>query len=116
MIAGSLLVGLIAVAAALYFSASPQLPSASSYTGYEPVLREWFALNRIEVKKVKHLAGPFYAIRYSTSGKAQRCVMVDVSTQYKGNRADQEFDAFWYTAGVLGFADKNGGEHAICDF
>jgi hypothetical protein len=37
LMAACLLLGLLAVAAALYFSAKPQLPSASSYKGYEPV-------------------------------------------------------------------------------
>ena len=39
LIAGALLVGLVAIAVAIYFSAQPQLPSASSYSGCEPVLR-----------------------------------------------------------------------------
>ena len=72
--------------------------SASSYQGYEPVLREWFALNRYDVAKVKHLAGPFYAVRYRSrkrSGK-QYCLMVDVSTRYKATKADPD-DRFWRT-------------------
>jgi hypothetical protein len=57
-----------------------------SYSGYEPVLREWYALSRYDAAKIKHLHGPFYAIRYrsrSHRGK-QYCVLVDVSTRYKG--------------------------------
>jgi hypothetical protein len=114
VIAGSLVLGLIAVAAAIYFSASPQLPSASSYTGYEPVLHEWFALSRYKVARIKHLAGPFYAIRYRSRAHAgkQYCLMVDVSKEYKGGAGD--FDGFWQTRGYFGFAGKQ--EEGICDF
>jgi hypothetical protein len=93
-------VGLIAIAAAIYFSSTPQLPSASSYTGYEPVLREWFALSRHDVAKVKHLAGPFYAVRYrSTKRKGkQYCLMIDISTEYKAGNGP---DRFWTTSGFF---------------
>jgi hypothetical protein len=50
------------------------------------VLSECFALSRVKVAKVKHLAGPFYAVRYHSrrDSRKQYCVMVDVSTKYKG--------------------------------
>lgn len=89
--------------------------SASSYDGYEPALREWFALSRVQVTKVKHLAGPLYAIRYRSKRNPtkQYCPMADVSTKYKGG--SQDFDNFWWTAGWAGFTGK-GVENYICDF
>lgn len=86
---------------------------ANSYAGYEPVVREWFGLTRHEVAKVRHLAGPFYAVRYrsrSRPGK-QFCVMIDVSTVYKASANDD--DRFWETRGEF-FGP--GTERAICDF
>jgi hypothetical protein len=88
--------------------------AAQSYDGYEPVLREWFGLSRFKVAKIRHLAGPFYAIRYrSRNPKKQYCVMVDVSTRYKGGSDD--YDHFWWTGGFFGFTGK-GVEDFICDF
>jgi hypothetical protein len=83
----ALLVGLLAIGAAIYFSAKSDIPSSSSYSGYEPVLKEWLALSRIKVAKIKHLAARFYAVRYRSRKKPEKqyCVMVDVSTTYKND-------------------------------
>jgi hypothetical protein len=80
-----------------------------SYSGYEPVLHEWYALSRYDVAKIKHLHGPFYAIRYrsrSHPGK-QYCVLVDVSTEYK----EAPSDRFWTANGPFPDVERN-----ICDF
>lgn len=89
--------------------------SSNPYAGYEPVLRQWFALDRYDVAKVKHLAGPFYALRYrsrSRTGK-QYCLMIDVSTRYKST-SDSPGDRFWITRGIFETGERV--ESAICDF
>jgi hypothetical protein len=43
LIGVALLVGLLAIGAAIYFSAKSDIPSSSSYGGYEPVPGEWHA-------------------------------------------------------------------------
>jgi hypothetical protein len=76
------------------------------------VLEEWFALSRVEVKRVKHLAGPFYALRYhrpKDPPNKQRCLLVDVSRQYKGSGDVQ--DRFWLSIGLSGAPEQR-----ICDF
>jgi hypothetical protein len=108
LVAIALLVGLLAIGAAIYFSSKSELPSSSSYSGYEPVVSEWLAMSRIKVAKIEHLAGPYYAVRYhARTPKKQYCLMVDVSTLYKNP------DRFWFTTGAR---SRGTGEHRICDF
>jgi hypothetical protein len=111
LVAVALLVGLLAIGAAIYFNSKSDIPSSSSYSGYEPVLRQWFALNRYEVAQVKHLAGPFYALRYRSrsSPAKQYCLLVDVSTKYKADANSP--DRFWNTRGYFANTERD-----ICNF
>ncbi len=114
-VSAALLIGLIAIAAAIYFSPTSQSPSTPSYKGYEPVVSEWFALSGKTNVKIKHLTGPFYAVRYTSfshPGKSL-CLMMDVSKEYKGD-ADS-YDRFWWTGGGHGPA-KGDRKAQVCDF
>lgn len=114
-VAGALLIGLIAIAAAIYFSPASQPPSTPSYKGYEPVLREWFALSGANSVTVRHLTGPFYVVRYSSHRQPGKllCGMVDVSTEYKADA--NNYDRFWWTGGAFGPA-KGKVKSQTCDF
>ena len=113
-VAGALLIGLVAIAAAIYFRPTSQPSSTPSYAGYESVVREWMSLSGVKVAKIKHLTGPFYAVRYSGRSKPGKplCAMVDVSTEYKGD--ENVYDTFWWTGGAGGKGDK--AKSFVCDF
>ncbi|HZQ65662.1 MAG TPA: hypothetical protein VFA66_10595 [Gaiellaceae bacterium] len=109
------LAGVLAAAAgfSIYVWGYRSDAARTSYAGYGPVIRQLFALNRYDVAKVKHIAGPFYALRYrsrSRKGK-QYCLMIDVSTRYKATSNDP--DRFWTTNGFFG---ANSAERSICNF
>ncbi len=117
-VAGALLIGLIAIAAAIYFRPASK-PSSTfstpSYKGYAPVLGEWFALSGAKNVTVKHVAGPFYVVRYLSHRQSEkmRCGLVDVSTEYKGDA--NSYSGFWWTGGAFGPA-KGNVKSQICDF
>jgi hypothetical protein len=84
----------------------------ASYGGYEPVVREWFSMSRIEVTKIRHLAGPFYVLRYR-SQKTLGSSTASWSTSAPSTRGGEgELDRLWWTDGPAGIAGKRG----ICDF
>lgn len=92
----SILVGLVAVAAALYFAPRSD-PTSPSYSGYEPVVREWLSMSGFKKGVVvKRLAGPFYEVQF----KPGKCLLVDVSTRYKAS--GDTWDTFWTSAGAAG--------------
>jgi hypothetical protein len=67
ILAVAVLIGLSLIAGAIVMSRWISDPtsdpsSASAWSGYENVVRSYFALDRLKVDAVKHMTGPFYVV------------------------------------------------------
>jgi hypothetical protein len=106
-LAVAVLIGLSLIAGAIVsgrwiWSPTADPSSASSWAGYEHVVRSYFALDRLKVDAVNHLAGPFYVVRYRRSElhpafQRGNCALVDLSKS--GSLGDGRVPVLWVSDG-----------------
>jgi hypothetical protein len=117
-LAVAILIGLSLIAGAIVSgwrisAPSPDPTAASSWAGYENVVRNYFVLARLPVEGVKHVAGPYYTVRYESNGRNVlglhgSCALVDLSKSRGVGGLGGVVSVMWVSGGPDGAGPSSG--------